>query len=62
MKFPYLISLLSAGLFGSTDAKFMENDVLAAQGMRKLRTHLAKNGLPSPGTCTLDTASVRREW
>lgn len=54
---------LSVALAGSTtSAKFMENDRLAAEGMTKLEIHLAKNGIPSPGTCTLDKASVRREW
>lgn len=53
---------LGIALAGSTSAKFMENDHLAAEGMTKLAIHLTKNGIPSPGTCTLDKVSVRREW
>lgn len=53
---------LNVALAGSASAKFMENDQLAAEGMIKLGIHLAKNGIPSPGTCTLDKVSVRREW
>jgi tyrosinase len=57
-----ITTYLSVALVGSTNAKFMENDLLAAEGMARLGIHLAKNGLPSPGTCTLDKVSVRREW
>ena len=58
-----LSHILTASLAGCADAlKFMENDVLAAEGMIKLGIHVAKNGLPSPGTCTLDKVSIRREW
>jgi len=58
-----IFAYLSVALVGSTSsAKFMENDRLAAEGMAKLGVHLAENGIPCPGTCTLDKASVRREW
>lgn len=58
-----LSNVLVAGLASSANAlKFQENDLLAAEGMLKLGIHLAKNGLPAPGTCTLDKVSVRREW
>lgn len=59
MKISLLLSIASIGSF---NAKFMGNDALAAEGMLKLGIHLTKNGLPSPETCTLDTAAVRREW
>ena len=42
--------------------KLLEHDILAAEGVFKLGFHLAANGLPSPGTCTLDKLSIRREW
>lgn len=43
-------------------AKLLEHDVLAAEGVFKLGIHLATNGLPKPGTCTLDKLSIRKEW
>ena len=51
------IAAADAGAF-----KFMGNDLLAAEGMLKLGIHVAVKGLPSPGTCTLDNVSIRREW
>ncbi|KAF2621922.1 Di-copper centre-containing protein [Macroventuria anomochaeta] len=60
MKISYLLSIVFC--VGSTNAKLMEHDLLAAEGMLKLGIHLAENGLPSPETCTLDKVSVRREW
>ena len=58
-----LSDILVAGLASSINAlKLQENDALAAEGMVKLGIHLGKNGLPAPGTCTLDKVSVRREW
>lgn len=52
-----------AGLASSAIAvKFMEVDSLAAQGMFNLGLNIAKNGYPSPKTCTLENVAVRREW
>ncbi|CBX97525.1 hypothetical protein IAQ61_007066 [Plenodomus lingam] len=56
-------NILLSGLVGSTGAvKFMEVDSLAAEGMFKLGMHIAENGYPSPKTCTLKNAAIRREW
>jgi tyrosinase len=58
-----LSNILVAGLASGADAlKFQVNVALAAEGMLKLSIHLAKNGVPAPGTCTLDKVSIRREW
>jgi tyrosinase len=64
MKAVHFFYLLSAGLAlaGHTSVKFMGNDALAAEGFTKLMFHVAKRGIPSPGTCTLEKLSVRREW
>jgi len=64
MKAVYFFSVLSAALAlaGRTHVNFMENDALAAEGFTKLMFHVAKRGLPSPGTCTPEKLSVRREW
>jgi tyrosinase len=45
---------------GAGAPRLLEHDILAAEGVLKLGLHLAANGLPSPGTCTLDKLSVRR--
>jgi tyrosinase len=47
---------------GADALKLLEHDILAAEGVFKLGFYLAANGLPSPGTCTLDKLSIRREW
>jgi tyrosinase len=58
-----LFTVLAVGLAGSVSAaKYMEVDALAAQGMVNLRRYVADNGYPSPRTCTLKNASVRKEW
>lgn len=58
-----LSHIFYATLACSTNAlKFMENDALAAEGVLKLGLHLAEKGFPSPGNCTLDKFSIRREW
>jgi len=58
-----LSHLFYATLAYSTNAlKFMENDALAAEGVLKLGFYLAEKGFPSPGNCTLDRLSIRREW
>jgi hypothetical protein len=36
-------------------------DALAAQGVLNLGFHIAEEGYPSPKTCTLKNAAVRRE-
>ena len=59
MKISHIVRIV---LVSSTNAKLMGNDYLAAQGMMNLGIRLAQNGLPSPGNCTLDKVSVRREW
>lgn len=43
-------------------AKVTEHDKLAKLGLGNVKEYVAKNGYPSPGTCTLETAAVRREW
>jgi hypothetical protein len=45
-----------------TAVKVTEHDKLAAVGLERLQRYVAENGSPEPGTCTLETASVRKEW
>ncbi|KAF2026205.1 Di-copper centre-containing protein [Setomelanomma holmii] len=60
MKLQVLLSLSIIG--GTSAAKFLEVDSLAAQGMVNLGLHVAQNGYPSPKTCTLNNVAIRREW
>ena len=64
MKLENLFALLLtiAAPTGAGALKLLEHDILAAEGVLKLGFHLLANGLPSPGTCTLDKLSIRREW
>ena len=64
MKLENLFALLLtiAAPTGAGALKLLEHELLAAEGVVKLKSHLAANGPPSPGTCTLDKLSVRREW
>lgn len=58
-----LAIILAKAFAGSSYAvKFMEIDALAAEGMSNLGAYIAANGYPSPKTCTLKNAAVRREW
>jgi len=47
---------------GVTAVKVTEHDKLAVLGLENLQRYVAENGSPSPGTCTPETASVRKEW
>jgi tyrosinase len=38
------------------------HDKLAALGLINVGRDVAKNGYPSPGTCTLENVAVRKEW
>jgi tyrosinase len=50
-------------LIGAVDAiKLTEHDKLAALGLINVGKDVAKNGYPSPGTCTLENVKVRKEW
>jgi len=55
-----------AGLVASANVsprpKYMENDVLAAKALANLKDYVSKNGYPGKGNCTIETASVRKEW
>ncbi|KAH4123334.1 hypothetical protein HBI56_040600 [Parastagonospora nodorum] len=42
--------------------KITEHDKLAAEGLAKVVDDVATHGYPKPGTCTLQTAHVRKEW
>lgn len=54
--------LAAAFAAGSVDAiQFMGIDALAAKGVLNLGVHIAEEGYPSPKTCTLKNAAVRRE-
>ncbi|KAI4912816.1 hypothetical protein J4E90_006222 [Alternaria incomplexa] len=45
-----------------TAVKVTEHDKLAVLGLENLQRYVAENGSPDPGTCTPETASVRKEW
>ena len=55
-----------AGLVASANVSprqtYMENDVLAATALANLKDYVSKNGYPGKGNCTIETASVRKEW
>lgn len=58
-----LSSVLTASLAGVVNGvKFMEVDLLAAQGMFNLNLDIKENGYLNPKACTLENAAVRREW
>jgi hypothetical protein len=50
-------------LIGAVGAvKLTEHDKLAALGLINVERDVAKNGYPSPGTCTPKNVAVRKEW
>jgi tyrosinase len=58
-----LLAVATSALVGSVSAlKVLEHDKLATQGLQNVAKDVAKNGYPSPGTCTLENAARRREW
>ncbi|KAF1837597.1 Di-copper centre-containing protein [Decorospora gaudefroyi] len=59
-----LFSKLATGvLFSIVGAqKLIEHDKLAASGLRNLEQYIKRNGVPSPGTCTMYNVAVRKEW
>ena len=57
-----IFRVAAAALLGNMACAIMENDALAAQGLLKLQHHVAHSGYPDPEKCTLENASVRREW
>jgi hypothetical protein len=59
MHFPIVAVALSAVALA---AKFTEHDKFAAQGLENLAADVSKYGYPAPGLCTLETATVRKEW
>jgi tyrosinase len=42
--------------------KVTEHDKLAAKGLANVVDDVVTHGYPKPGTCTLETAHVRKEW
>jgi tyrosinase len=50
-------------LVGAVGAvKITKHDKLAALGLVNVGKDVANNGYPSPGTCTLETVKIRKEW
>jgi len=57
------LTIKATALAGSVSAlKVLEHDKLATLGLQNVAKDVAKNGYPSPGTCTLENAARRREW
>ncbi|KAG9189203.1 tyrosinase [Alternaria panax] len=62
MKLSLILTGLLAVASAVLNAKIMENDELAHQGLAKLKAYVTEHGYPKAEKCTLETASVRKEW
>ncbi|KAE8826464.1 hypothetical protein PTNB73_06874 [Pyrenophora teres f. teres] len=63
MKFSiFFLAGLAASATVTHRPKYMENDALAHKALANLKAYVSKNGYPGKGNCTLETASVRKEW
>jgi hypothetical protein len=59
----HLHAIAATALLGLVaTSKITEHDRLAVKGLANVAKDVAAHGYPKPGTCTLDTARVRKEW
>lgn len=57
-----ILTIAAALIVSVSSLKVLEHDKLAKRGLENVAKDVAKNGYPSPGTCTLENAAKRREW